>query len=113
MSVIDRENAEHYVWGGECDGWHLLKRQDLSVIAERVPAGKSEIRHRHTHARQLFYVLSGEAVIEREGTAYLLCAGQALEVAPGVAHQFRNETSEDVHFLVVSHPSTRGDRVDD
>jgi mannose-6-phosphate isomerase-like protein (cupin superfamily) len=38
--------------------------------------------------------------------------GQGIEVAPGVPHQFMNESVEDVHFLVVSHPTTRGDRVE-
>ena len=33
-------NAEHYVWGDGCDGWHLLKHPDLSVIQERVPADR-------------------------------------------------------------------------
>jgi len=27
--MISKENAEHYVWGEECDGWNLLNRQDM------------------------------------------------------------------------------------
>ena len=23
--IIDIDNAEHYNWGDNCDGWHLLK----------------------------------------------------------------------------------------
>ena len=41
---ISVENAEHYVWGEICDGWHLLKRDDISVIQEHVPAGGAELR---------------------------------------------------------------------
>ncbi len=22
---VSRENAEHYRWGDDCDGWHLVK----------------------------------------------------------------------------------------
>ena len=40
ISGID--TAEHYTWGGVCDGWHLLKDPTLSVIQERVPPGAGE-----------------------------------------------------------------------
>nr|MBA2814045.1 Mannose-6-phosphate isomerase, cupin superfamily [Candidatus Pantoea persica] len=35
--MISKENSEHRVWGEQCDRWTLLKRQDLSVIHERMP----------------------------------------------------------------------------
>lgn len=113
MKAIDRSSAEHYLWGEVCDGWHLVKRSDLSVIAERVPPGASEVRHYHASARQFFYILRGCAVIEVNGEREALQEGQGLEIAPGTSHQFMNESQEDVHFLVISHPSTRGDRVDE
>jgi len=112
MQPIDRSSAEHYIWGDVCDGWHLVKRADMSVIAERVPPGAKETRHFHSTARQFFFILSGRAVIEINGDRVILAEGQGIEVAPGTSHQFINESPEDVHFLVVSHPSTRGDRVE-
>ena len=30
--MISKENAEHYHWGDACDGWYLLKRQDMLII---------------------------------------------------------------------------------
>lgn len=36
---MERSPARHYAWGGDNDGWHLVQRTDLSVIAERVPPG--------------------------------------------------------------------------
>ena len=110
MQPVERGNAEHYVWGEDCDGWHLLARRDLSVISERVPPGAAETRHRHVRARQFFYVLGGCAVIEVEGRDVPLAAGQGLEVPPGAAHRFRNDSAGDVDFLVISMPATRGDR---
>jgi mannose-6-phosphate isomerase-like protein (cupin superfamily) len=112
MQPISRSSAEHYTWGAACDGWHLVKRADLSVIAERVPPGAKEARHFHSASRQFFFILSGEAVIEVGGERVSLGEGQGIEIAPGVPHQFMNEAKEDVHFIVVSHPTTRGDRVD-
>jgi 8-oxo-dGTP diphosphatase len=112
-SPVQRDADRHYLWGGDSEGWHLLQRQDLSVIAERVPPGGAERRHRHARSRQFFYLLSGRAVIEMAGREVALAAGQGLEVPPGLPHRFMNPFDEDVHFLVVSMPTTRGDRVDD
>jgi len=111
-AAIAIDSADHYVWGGVCDGWHLLARDDLSVVRERVPAGAAETPHRHARSRQFFYVLDGEAVIEVDGVRHAVCAAQGLHVPPGAAHCFRNESAADVHFLVVSAPCSHGDRED-
>jgi len=110
--MISRENAEHYVWGEQCDGWTLLQRQDLSVIHERMPAQTQEIRHYHAQARQFFFVLSGQLCMELEGEHHALQAQQGIEIPPQARHQARNESDSDVEFLVISHPTTRGDRSD-
>jgi mannose-6-phosphate isomerase-like protein (cupin superfamily) len=112
MQAIDRSSAEHYHWGDACDGWHLVKRADMSVISERVPPGGCEVRHCHTSARQFFYILRGDAIMEINGELIQLSEGQGLEVTPGIPHQFRNESSADVEFLVISHPTTVGDRIE-
>lgn len=105
-------NAEHYLWGGINDGWHLLQREDMSVIQERVPPGGAEIMHYHNLARQFFYVLDGEGTMVFEDGEVILHKGEGIEIAPLVKHQFRNPSRADVHFLVISVPSTRGDRID-
>ncbi len=109
--MISTKNAEHYIWGDKCDGWHLLKRDDVSVIQERVPAGEAEVMHYHERARQFFYILAGEGRMSFENEEIILQKGQGLEIAPMVKHQFRNKSKADVHFLVISVPSTRGDRI--
>jgi len=30
--MISKETAEHYAWGQNCDGWHLVDSVELSVI---------------------------------------------------------------------------------
>ena len=108
--AVSIESAEHYVWGEVCDGWHLLKRDDMSVIQERVPPGGEEVMHYHHVARQFFYILHGEGTMVFEDQVIVLNRGQGLEIAPEVRHQFKNQSKADVHFLVVSVPTTRGDR---
>lgn len=109
--MISIENAEHYLWGGNCDGWHLVNREDMSVIQERVPAGSSEVMHYHEQARQFFYILEGEGKMLFEDHEIILQKGQGLEISPMVKHQFKNDSQGEVHFLVFSVPTTRGDRI--
>ncbi|MBL8378370.1 MAG: cupin domain-containing protein [Burkholderiales bacterium] len=109
--IKNRETAEHYRWGGVCDGWRLLDRPDLSVIQERIPPSAGEVRHYHARARQLFYVLEGTLDIDIDCRVHHLARGDALEVPPGSTHRVRNTGDADVTFLVVSAPSTTGDRV--
>jgi mannose-6-phosphate isomerase-like protein (cupin superfamily) len=109
--MISTKNAEHYIWGEICDGWHLLQRDDMSVIQERVPAGAAEVMHYHGRARQFFYVLEGEGRMILEDQEVMLEKGQGLEISPMVRHQFKNSSQADVHFLVISVPSTGRDRI--
>lgn len=78
--MVSKENAAHRVWKEACDGWHLARSEDLSVI------------------------------LELDGWVKRLGVGQGLEVAPGVLHQLRNESAADVECLVVSSEISREDR---
>ncbi|PJZ03975.1 cupin domain-containing protein [Pantoea rodasii] len=110
--MIAKENAEHYVWGEACDGWYLVNRHDMLVIHEKMPPGTAETRHFHSVSRQFFFVLKGVLTMELEGEVNHLSAHQGLEIPPGSAHQARNDGESSVEFIVISHPTTRGDRSD-
>ncbi|MDQ1128138.1 cupin domain-containing protein [Microbacterium sp. SORGH_AS_0888] len=110
VTAVSRAVAEHYVWGEVSDGWRLLDEGGLSVIEERVPAGEGEEWHVHDVARQFFYVLDGRAEMQTQTGTVPLVAGEGVQVEPGRAHRFFNPSDSDVRFLVVSAPSTRGDR---
>lgn len=109
--MISKETAEHYNWGANCDGWHLVKQPGVSVIHERMPPGTSETRHYHQTAWQFFFVLSGTATLEIDGQRETLHALEGVEVQPGVAHQMFNLSDEPIEFLVISMPPSHGDRV--
>jgi mannose-6-phosphate isomerase-like protein (cupin superfamily) len=110
MEPVSTATADHYIWGEACDGWHLVRTAELSVIEERMPPGAAEQRHRHERARQFFYVLAGELTMELDGTTHVLDAGMGLEIAPKQAHQAMNRSGADVRFLVTSVPPSHGDR---
>jgi mannose-6-phosphate isomerase-like protein (cupin superfamily) len=106
-------NAEHYTWGNNCDGWYLVRTPELNIIEELMPPGTSETRHHHVHARQFFFVLSGELSLEIEHHDFTLQAGQGIEIAPGQSHQAVNRNTQAVRILVTSQPPSHGDRLDD
>jgi mannose-6-phosphate isomerase-like protein (cupin superfamily) len=108
---VSKETGRHYLWGGNCDGWHLLETGSLSVIEERIPAGGGEVMHYHERAQQLFYILDGEATFESDGVTTVAGKGEAYHVEPGVRHRIWNLGTEDLYFLVVSEPKSHGDRV--
>lgn len=109
LSIV--ADAGHCRWGQDGDGWHLLAGDDLSVIAQRMPPGMAELRHRHARARQFFDVFAIEAALEMEGMTHRQIEGQSLHVPRGAAHQIRNDGDADVRFLVVSVPRTQGGRM--
>src|SRR6478736_114368 len=77
LTITNRQNADHYIWGERCDGWRLL------------------------------YVIDGRLNIELDSSRFHLAAGDAFEVSPMSQHRVWNETKEDVSFLVISAPTTR------
>lgn len=103
--------GDHYAWGNGSEGWHLVNRPELAVMRERRPPGSAEGRHCHQQARQFFFVLSGEAVIEIGTVSHRLAPGEGLEIAPGVIHKLLNQGSVDLEYLVVSQPHVHGDRL--
>jgi mannose-6-phosphate isomerase-like protein (cupin superfamily) len=111
--MIDRNTAEHYLWGQNCDGWHLLKSPEVSIIQERMFSNTFEVRHLHNHSRQFFYILSGEASIEVNGEIQNLQTGQGIEIPPQTLHQMMNRSNYVVEFIVVSCPPSHADRIDE
>lgn len=112
VHVRNLASSDHYGWGQSSEGWRLLDRPDLSVTRERMPPGDAERPHLHLRARQLFVVLNGSLELEVGGRRLRLERDDALEIPPRTPHVVRNVSHQDVHFLVISAPSTRRDRVE-
>ena len=110
--IVSKDTAEHYGWGARCDGWILASGEDLLIIQERMPAGTAEVRHYHRRAKQFFFVLSGRLTMEADGDVFEISAQQGIEIRKDVPHQARNDSDQEVVFLVVSAPTSRGDRVE-
>jgi quercetin dioxygenase-like cupin family protein len=107
---IQAAEENHYLWGGGCDGWRLVRNPELSVIEERMPPAAEEQRHFHNRSRQFFYVLEGELTMEVEEIEHLLKVHDGVEIAPGEKHKAKNLSAADVRFLVISQPQIQNDR---
>ena len=111
IKIINTANAEHYNWGNECDGWHLIKNDELSVIQEKMPPGTAEVKHYHQKSRQFFFILSGVASIEIQDKKYSLHPSDGIEIPPLIPHKMINDSTEELNFIVVSQPKSHGDRI--
>ena len=110
LQKITTQNAEHYKWGDNCDGWHFLKTNSLGVIRERMPAATREQLHFHKISKQLFYILSGKARFEIGGEEIFVNAGESLYIPAGIVHKIANDTKHELEFLVISEPPSHSDR---
>lgn len=105
-------DAEHYKWGDNCDGWHLVNTDSLSVIQEMMPSGTAEKTHYHELSQQVFYILKGLATFEIDDQTFNVMAGESIHIVPLSRHCIQNKGEEELHFLVVSEPRSHGDRID-
>lgn len=111
MKAIDKDNAEHYQWGNNCEGWHLLKSDNLSVIQEVMSPKTSEVLHYHNISQQFFFILKGIATFEVEGEILKIKEMNGLHIKPKLRHKIINNSNENLEFLVVSEPKSHGDRI--
>ncbi|MEH2094663.1 MULTISPECIES: cupin domain-containing protein [unclassified Nostoc] len=73
---------------------------------------------RATTTHQFFFILSGKATLEIDGSRQVLSQHEGVEVPPNVPHQILNESDaygwlrlRDLEFLVISQPPSHGDRI--
>jgi mannose-6-phosphate isomerase-like protein (cupin superfamily) len=108
--IIDKQTAEHYLWGDNCDSWVLADTPGLSVKQESMPGLTRERLHFHTNAQQFFYILNGFATFYLEDSKITVTEQKGILIHPGTKHYIANETNEKLEFLVISQPTTNNDR---
>ncbi len=111
IKKVSTATADHYTWGDNCDGWHFLKSNGLSIIKEKMPPGTSEKLHYHEKAEQFFYIVSGSATFEIDNQCIHVSTNEAIIIKPGLKHYVKNETPDEIEFIVVSRPPSHGDRI--
>lgn len=109
--IKSTKNMQHYEWGKQCKGWHLLKSDSLSVIQEVIPPGTHEVTHFHQKSQQLFYILKGTAIFEVDGMVLTAGPHESIHILPGIKHRIINNNKQNLHFLVISEPESHMDKI--
>ena len=111
MHPVSKSTVTAYQWGDGGVGWSLVETKGLRVVEEALAPGCSEKHHYHNQAEQCFYMLAGRAVMQfADGQHVEIGPGMALHIPPKTRHAIVNQTVEEIRFLVISAPSSRGDR---
>ncbi|HMB63196.1 MAG TPA: cupin domain-containing protein [Eudoraea sp.] len=108
--IVNTANSEHYKWGDNCDAWHYMKNENLSVIREKMPEGTSEELHYHEKAQQFFYIINGVAEFELDNNRFKAPQGSGIHIPPLTEHRIINIGASCLEFIVISHPIAHGDR---
>lgn len=109
--IKNRKNSEHYTWGTHCSGWPLVNTATLSIIEECMPPNTEEVLHYHKNAQQFFYILRGTASFIIENEAFTVNANEGIHILPRKKHQIINKEQHNLEFLVISEPTSRGDKM--
>jgi len=110
--IKNKQNTEHYFWGNKCEGFHLVKTDDLSIIQEIMPPNTTEKLHFHKNSQQFFYILKGIATFEIENEIFIVKNGNSIHLLQNIKHKISNLESKELKFLVISQPTTRDDRIE-
>lgn len=107
---ISKEEAEHYIWGAECNSWVFVDNSELSVKLESMPPNTKENAHFHNKASQFFYITKGEALFHINNDMVIVSTCEGISIPNNTIHFIENKSSETIDFLVISQPTTNKDR---
>ena len=90
--------ADHRPWG-----YYLVLAEtpDCKVKRIVVDPNKKLSLQRHSHRREQWVIVSGEAVVTIEGREFLLRQGESVTIPCGATHRLENRDTTAVAFIEV------------
>ncbi len=73
-----------------------------------LPPGASEGLHRHPGIEEVYYVLNGDGQAQVNGETAEIHKGDAVPVLLNEAHSFKNNSSQDLEFMIIGIASQKG-----
>ncbi|HHV54865.1 MAG TPA: cupin domain-containing protein [Firmicutes bacterium] len=104
---MEKETREHMRGGaGTVEFRHLFRESELKGRARlcahlRLRPGSSIGFHRHDDEQEIFYILSGRAVVDDDGTRREVAAGDAVLTGGGAGHAIEAIGDEPLEFLAI------------
>jgi mannose-6-phosphate isomerase-like protein (cupin superfamily) len=78
--------------------------RNQSLAEARLPVGKATIPHHHKVTEEIYYILSGTALMTLGNEARPVGPGDAIAIPPGQRHTIENTGSEELVFLCTCAP---------
>ncbi len=78
--------------------------RNQSLAEARLPVGKATIPHHHNVTEEIYYILSGTALMKLGNEARPVGPGDAIAIPPGQRHTIENTGSEELVFLCTCAP---------
>ncbi len=75
-----------------------------------MPPKTQEKKHYHEISQQFFRIIQGKATFEIENEIVEIEKDYGIHIPAKVKHLIRNDQSENLVFIVISEPTTRGGR---
>jgi mannose-6-phosphate isomerase-like protein (cupin superfamily) len=73
-----------------------------------LPPGASEGLHRHRGIEEVYFVLNGDGQAQVNGETATIRKGDAVPVLLNEAHSFKNNSSQDLEFMIIGIVSQKG-----
>jgi mannose-6-phosphate isomerase-like protein (cupin superfamily) len=73
-----------------------------------LPPGASEGSHRHPGIEEVYFVLSGDGQAQVNGETAVIHKGDAVPVLLNEAHSFKNNSTQDLEFMILGIASQKG-----
>lgn len=100
------ESRKDTLWFGNTTVTILVSSADsadgMAIIEHHVPHGDGPPLHVHQTEDEIFYVLSGDVLLEVAGVGRTLKAGDCLNAPKGMPHRFRVVSKDGARWLTVT-----------
>ncbi|MGE5532365.1 MAG: cupin domain-containing protein [Bacteroidota bacterium] len=78
--------------------------RNLSLAEATIAPGETTHRHRHAQSEEIYYILSGEGIVEVAAHKTVARAGDAVLIPPGAEHCATNTGPEPLRILCACSP---------
>ena len=103
---LDKYTFEHPKLPGSYTGKLFLKSElkltGMEVSLNKLPPGtQMPFYHRHKHNEELYLFIKGKGQFQIDGEVVDVREGTVIRVAPDGVRTWRNNSSEDLYFIVI------------
>ena len=104
MDIRARDSAKPFTTKDGSTIRELMPAENQSLAEATLAPGQQTQRHYHAGSEELYYLVSGEGVMEIDGERSPVGPGDAILIPPGAWHQITATGSTELRFLCCCSP---------